>query len=94
MNCRPGPACRSGRSSTTRTPGCHRAATGLLRPTHRTPAGHRRYSDAGHDTLVERYRRLVRTVNDRQVVPGHLPFQPWLVEALRRSRPEDRHSAS
>ncbi|WP_186777847.1 MerR family transcriptional regulator [Streptomyces salinarius] len=41
--------------------------------------------EAGHDPLVERYWRLVWTVNDWQVVSGHLPFQPWLVRALRRS---------
>ncbi|MEW1997933.1 hypothetical protein ACFWFH_25245 [Streptomyces coelicoflavus] len=41
--------------------------------------------EAGHDPLVERYWRLVWTVNDWQVVPGHLPFQPWMAEALRRS---------
>ncbi|CAM5504698.1 MerR family transcriptional regulator OS=Streptomyces tendae OX=1932 GN=GUR47_22130 PE=4 SV=1 [Streptomyces tendae] len=40
--------------------------------------------EAGHDPLVERYWRLVWTLNDWQVVPGHLPFQPWLVRALRR----------
>ncbi|MFJ6076457.1 MerR family transcriptional regulator [Streptomyces sp. NPDC093065] len=40
--------------------------------------------EAGHDPLVERYWRLVWTVNDWQVVPGHLPFQPWMVRALRR----------
>ncbi|MFJ8546789.1 MerR family transcriptional regulator [Streptomyces sp. NPDC093586] len=47
-----------------------------------------RQFDAGHDPLVERYWRLVWTVNDWQVVPGHLPFQPWLTEALRRPRPD------
>ncbi|MFA3877021.1 MerR family transcriptional regulator [Streptomyces sp. MMCC 100] len=41
--------------------------------------------EAGHDPLVERYWRLVWAVNDWQVVPGHLPFQPWMVQALRRS---------
>ncbi|MCM1943726.1 MerR family transcriptional regulator [Streptomyces sp. G3] len=41
--------------------------------------------EAGHDPLVERYWRLVWTVNDWQVVPGHLPFQPWMVRALSRS---------
>ncbi|MGV9915248.1 MerR family transcriptional regulator [Streptomyces tendae] len=41
--------------------------------------------EAGHDPLVERYWRLVWTVNDWQVVPGHLPFQPWMVQALGRS---------
>ncbi|CAL9494060.1 MerR family transcriptional regulator [Streptomyces sp. enrichment culture] len=41
--------------------------------------------EAGHDPLVERYWRLVWTVNDWQVVPGHLPFQPWMAQALRRS---------
>jgi hypothetical protein len=41
--------------------------------------------EAGHDPLVERYWRLVWTVNDWQVVPGHLPFQPWMARALRRS---------
>ncbi|MEU6457133.1 MerR family transcriptional regulator [Streptomyces sp. NPDC047065] len=40
--------------------------------------------DAGHDPLVERYWRLVWTVNDWQVVDGHLPFQPWMAEALGR----------
>ncbi|GAA2605515.1 MerR family transcriptional regulator [Streptomyces lienomycini] len=40
---------------------------------------------AGHDPLVERYWRLVWAVNDWQVIPGHLPFQPWMVQALRRS---------
>ncbi|WP_234318372.1 hypothetical protein [Streptomyces sp. NRRL S-244] len=39
--------------------------------------------EEGHDPLVARYWRLVWTVNDWQVVPGHLPFQPWLIEALR-----------
>ncbi|MFC8082010.1 MerR family transcriptional regulator [Streptomyces sp. NPDC057340] len=43
--------------------------------------------EAGHDPLVERYWRLVWTVNDWQVIPGHLPFQPWMVRALRRSGP-------
>ncbi|MFE0790772.1 helix-turn-helix domain-containing protein [Streptomyces mutabilis] len=43
--------------------------------------------EAGHDPVVERYWRLVWTVNDWQVVPGHLPFQPWVVQALRRPRP-------
>lgn len=43
--------------------------------------------EEGHDPRVARYWRLVWTVNDWQVVPGHLPFQPWLVEALRRGRP-------
>ncbi|AQS68852.1 MerR family transcriptional regulator [Streptomyces pactum] len=46
-----------------------------------------RQFDAGHDPLVERYWRLVWTVNDWQVVPAHLPFQPWMIEALHRSRP-------
>ncbi|NDZ69600.1 MerR family transcriptional regulator [Streptomyces sp. SID10362] len=41
--------------------------------------------EAGHDPLVERYWRLVWTVNDWQVVPGHLPFQPWMARALSRS---------
>ncbi|MGV9280386.1 MerR family transcriptional regulator [Streptomyces sp. NPDC003730] len=41
--------------------------------------------EAGHDPLVERYWRLVWTVNDWQVVPGHLPFQPWMARALRAS---------
>ncbi|QUW92258.1 MerR family transcriptional regulator [Streptomyces sp. V17-9] len=41
--------------------------------------------EAGHDPLVERYWRLVWTVNDWQVVPGHLPFQPWMTRALSRS---------
>lgn len=49
--------------------------------------------EVGHDPLVARYWRLVWTVNDWQVVAGHLPFQPWLVTALRRpatgSRPSD-----
>ncbi|MFB6770180.1 hypothetical protein [Streptomyces sp. NPDC056337] len=40
--------------------------------------------DAGHDPLVERHWRLVWTVNDWQVVDGHLPFQPWMAEALGR----------
>lgn len=40
--------------------------------------------EAGHDPLVERYWRLVWTVNDWQVVDGHLPFQPWMAEALGR----------
>ncbi|MGW1633159.1 MerR family transcriptional regulator [Streptomyces anthocyanicus] len=40
--------------------------------------------EAGHDPLVERYWRLVWTLNDWQVVPGHLPFQPWMAQALRR----------
>ncbi len=40
--------------------------------------------DTGHDPLVERYWRLVWTVNDWQVVDGHLPFQPWMAEALGR----------
>ncbi|WP_121701609.1 MerR family transcriptional regulator [Streptomyces sp. E5N298] len=40
--------------------------------------------EAGHDPLVERYWRLVWTVNDWQIVPGHLPFQPWMARALRR----------
>ncbi|MFI6150800.1 MerR family transcriptional regulator [Streptomyces sp. NPDC051109] len=44
--------------------------------------------EEGHDPLVARYWGLVWTVNDWQVVPGHLPFQPWLVEALRVGRPE------
>ncbi|WP_217164319.1 MerR family transcriptional regulator [Streptomyces sp. AC512_CC834] len=44
-----------------------------------------RQFEAGHDPLVERYWRLVWAVNDWQVVPGHLPFQPWMVQALRRS---------
>ncbi|MFJ3203821.1 MerR family transcriptional regulator [Streptomyces sp. NPDC086989] len=47
-----------------------------------------RQFEAGHDPLVERYWRLVWTVNDWQVVPGHLPFQPWIVKALRRPRPD------
>ncbi|MFB0627724.1 MerR family transcriptional regulator [Streptomyces sp. AB3(2024)] len=38
----------------------------------------------GHDPLVARYWRLVWTVNGWHVLPGHLPFQPWLVTALRR----------
>ncbi|MGW5348269.1 helix-turn-helix domain-containing protein [Streptomyces sp. NPDC004050] len=42
-----------------------------------------RQFELGHDPLVARYWRLVWTVNDWQVVPGHLPFQPWLIEALR-----------
>jgi DNA-binding transcriptional MerR regulator len=41
--------------------------------------------EAGHDPLVERYWRLVWAVNDWQVIPGHLPFQPWMITALRRS---------
>ncbi|MFG3251425.1 MerR family transcriptional regulator [Streptomyces sp. NPDC048187] len=41
--------------------------------------------EAGHDPVVERYWRLVWAVNDWQVVPGHLPFQPWMVQALRGS---------
>lgn len=40
--------------------------------------------EAGHDPIAERYFRLVWTVNDWHVVPGHLPFQPWMVKALRR----------
>ncbi|KOX44201.1 MerR family transcriptional regulator [Streptomyces ardesiacus] len=40
--------------------------------------------EKGHDPLAERYWRLVWTVNDWRVVPGHLPFQPWMVRALRR----------
>ncbi|MCF3141697.1 MerR family transcriptional regulator [Streptomyces platensis] len=44
----------------------------------------------GHDPLVERYWRLVWTVNDWHVVPGHLPFQPWLVAALRGRRTDDQ----
>ncbi|WP_432100361.1 MerR family transcriptional regulator [Streptomyces sp. WAC 04229] len=40
--------------------------------------------EAGHDPVVERYWRLVWTVNDWQVVDGHLPFQPWLIQALGR----------
>ncbi|MFE1028503.1 MerR family transcriptional regulator [Streptomyces sp. NPDC058818] len=43
-----------------------------------------RQFEAGHDPLVERYWRLVWIVNDWQVVPAHLPFQPWMVKALRR----------
>ncbi|WP_030190313.1 MerR family transcriptional regulator [Streptomyces violaceorubidus] len=43
--------------------------------------------EVGHDPLVERYWRLVWAVNAWQVIPGHLPFQPWLVRALRRSGP-------
>ncbi|THA51365.1 MerR family transcriptional regulator [Streptomyces sp. A1136] len=46
--------------------------------------------EAGHDPLTERYFRLVWTVNDWHVVPGHLPFQPWLVKALRHPRPNDQ----
>ncbi|MFD2119847.1 hypothetical protein ACFSNO_09955 [Streptomyces cirratus] len=46
--------------------------------------------EAGHDPLVERYFRLVWTVNDWHVVPGHLPFQPWIVKVLRRPRPNER----
>lgn len=45
-----------------------------------------RQFEAGYDPLVERYWRLVWTVNDWQVVPGHLPFQPWIIKALRRPR--------
>ena len=41
--------------------------------------------EAGHDPLVERYWRLVWTVNDWRIVDGHLPFQPWMIEALARS---------
>ncbi|MFK0050499.1 MerR family transcriptional regulator [Streptomyces sp. NPDC090741] len=44
--------------------------------------------EEGHDPLVARYWRLVWTVNDWRVLPGHLPFQPWLIEALRRGGPE------
>ncbi|CAL9670597.1 MerR family transcriptional regulator [Streptomyces sp. enrichment culture] len=44
--------------------------------------------EAGHDPLVERYWRLVWTVNDWRIVDGHLPFQPWMVEALAPSRSE------
>lgn len=40
--------------------------------------------EAGHDPVVERYWRLVWTLNDWQVVDGHLPFQPWLIQALGR----------
>ncbi|MFD5801434.1 helix-turn-helix domain-containing protein [Streptomyces sp. NPDC127020] len=40
--------------------------------------------EAGHDPVVERYWRLVWMVNDWQVVDGHLPFQPWLIQALGR----------
>ncbi|MET9962799.1 MerR family transcriptional regulator [Streptomyces sp. NPDC006326] len=47
----------------------------------------RQFED-GYDPLVERYWRLVWTVNDWQVVPGHLPFQPWIIKALRRPRPD------
>ncbi|MFE6844714.1 MerR family transcriptional regulator [Streptomyces sp. NPDC057686] len=43
--------------------------------------------EVGHDPLVARYWRLVWTVNGWHVVPGHLPFQPWLVTALRTPRP-------
>ncbi|WP_031049922.1 MerR family transcriptional regulator [Streptomyces sp. NRRL F-5650] len=39
--------------------------------------------EKGHDPLAERYWQLVWTVNDWQVVPGHLPFQPWMARALR-----------
>ncbi|MEU6894833.1 hypothetical protein ABZ934_24070 [Streptomyces sp. NPDC046557] len=45
-----------------------------------------RQFEHGHDPLVERYWRLVWTVNDWQVVPALLPFQPWLTEALRGQR--------
>ncbi|MFF4104484.1 MerR family transcriptional regulator [Streptomyces sp. NPDC001903] len=43
--------------------------------------------EVGHDPLVARYWRLVWTVNGWHVLPGHLPFQPWLVTALRTPRP-------
>ncbi|MFK0257990.1 MerR family transcriptional regulator [Streptomyces sp. NPDC090445] len=46
-----------------------------------------RQFEVGHDPLVARYWRLVWTVNDWHVVPGHLPFQPWLIKALRTPRP-------
>ncbi|MEU9181996.1 MerR family transcriptional regulator [Streptomyces sp. NPDC048550] len=49
--------------------------------------------ETGHDPLVERYWRLVWTVNDWHIVPGHLPFQPWLVQALRHPRTGDSESA-
>ncbi|MFI5523423.1 MerR family transcriptional regulator [Streptomyces platensis] len=48
--------------------------------------------EQGHDPLVERYWRLVWTVNDWQVLPGHLPFQPWLVTALRGRRADGQPS--
>ncbi|MFE9706963.1 MerR family transcriptional regulator [Streptomyces sp. NPDC005930] len=44
-----------------------------------------RQFETGHDPLVERYWRLVWAVNDWQVIPGHLPFQPWMARALRGS---------
>ncbi|MFF1556065.1 MerR family transcriptional regulator [Streptomyces sp. NPDC058279] len=44
----------------------------------------------GHDPLVERYWRLVWTVNDWQVLPALLPFRPWLIEALRDQRAHAR----
>ncbi|MFC8570170.1 MerR family transcriptional regulator [Streptomyces sp. NPDC057245] len=44
--------------------------------------------EAAHDPLVERYWRLVWTVNDWRIVDGHLPFQPWMAEALARPEPE------
>ncbi len=43
-----------------------------------------RQFEAGHDPLVERYWRLVWIVSDWRVVPAHLPFQPWMIKALRR----------
>ncbi|MER7467847.1 MerR family transcriptional regulator [Streptomyces sp. NPDC097981] len=46
-----------------------------------------RQFEVGYDPLVARYWRLVWTVNDWHVIPGHLPFQPWLVTALRTPRP-------
>ncbi|MFI7345399.1 MerR family DNA-binding transcriptional regulator [Streptomyces sp. NPDC049936] len=54
--------------------------SGLLPLARRTPAGHRRYSDAS----VGRLHLHVWTVTDWQVIDGHLPLQPWTTHSLGR----------
>lgn len=68
-----------------------RFATALARPADpELRAWMAQQFEQGHDPLVERYWRLVWTVNDWHVLPGHLPFQPWLVRALRGRRADEQ----
>ncbi|MGX1548922.1 helix-turn-helix domain-containing protein [Streptomyces adustus] len=41
--------------------------------------------EEAHDPRVDRYWRLVWTVNGWQVVPSLLPIYPWLVQGLRKA---------
>ncbi|MEU3464515.1 MerR family transcriptional regulator [Streptomyces sp. NPDC006733] len=57
----------------------------------RTPDPHLRdwmaeQFEQAHDSMVDRYWRLVWIVNGWQIVPNLLPIYPWLIQALRQDR--------